>query len=205
MQPELAVHGSDLPQLDAGEREDQRIIGLFWDRDERAIADCAARYGPYLMTVARNLLPTEEDAEECVSETYWRAWNLIPPKRPDALRLFLARLTRTAAVDLLRNLRARKRIPAYLTEPYDELAEIVSGSPGPEDEAEGRRLSRAINAYLAGLSSDARIIFVLRYFYGEDMKTIASRLGCTSSKVRSALFRARTGLKTYLEQEEFDL
>ena len=205
MQPELDIHGSDAPEHNADEREDQRIIGLFWDRDERAIADCAARYGPYLMTVARNLLPTEEDAEECVSETYWRAWNLIPPKRPDILRLFLARLTRTAAVDLLRNLRARKRIPARLTEPYDELAEIVTGSPGPEDEAEEHRLSRAINAYLAGLSPNARIIFVLRYFYGEDLKTIAGRLGCTSSKVRSALFRARTGLRTHLEQEGFDL
>ena len=205
MLPDHAVRRSNALTPDAGKGEDQRIVGLFRNRDERAITECAARYGPYLMTVARNLLPTEEDAEECVSDAYWRAWNQIPPKCPDILRFFLARLVRTAAVDLLRRIRAQKRVPSHLTEPFDELSEIVSGSSGPEDEAEEHRLRDAVNAYLTGLSPDARIIFVSRYFYGDDLKTIAGRLGCSPAKVRSALFRARNGLKTYLEKEGFDL
>ncbi len=205
MNPELAVRSSDMPEADAETQADQRIVALFWDRDERAIADCAARYGPYLMTIARNFLPTEEDAEECVSDAYFRAWSMIPPKRPDFLRLFLARLTRTAAVDLLRKLRAEKRVPQRMTRPFDELEEIVTGSQGVEDEAEDNRLRAAIGDYLRTLAPDARIIFVSRYFYGDDLKDTAVRLGCTVSKVKSALFRARAGLRTYLEQEGFDL
>ena len=205
MAPELAARGSDAPEANAEAETDRRIVALFWDRDERAVAECAARYGPYLMTVARNFLPTEEDAEECVSDAYYRAWNQIPPKRPDYLRLFLARLTRTAAVDLLRKLGAKKRIPPHLTGPLDELDEIVTGSPGVEDEAEDHRLRDAVNHYLGTLSPDARIIFVSRYFYGDDVKTIAERLGFTVPKVKNALLRARTGLRTHLEQEGFDL
>ncbi len=89
MDPELAARGSDAPEANAEAETDRRIVALFWDRDERAVAVYAARCGPYLMTVARSFLPAEEDAEECVSSAYDRAWNQIPPKRPDFLRLFL--------------------------------------------------------------------------------------------------------------------
>ena len=196
---------ADEEREDAEVRENRRIMDLFWNRDERAIADCAARYGAYLMTVARNLLPSEEDAEECVSDAYLSAWNAIPPKRPDFLRLFLARLVRNSALDRLRALSAQKRIPSRMTEAIDELGEIVTGAENVEDAAENERLRCAINDWLRAQSPEIRSLFLERYFYGDEVKTIARRHDCTAAKVRSALARARTALKNHLEQEGFDL
>ena len=74
--------------------EDREIIALYWDRDERAITETDAKYGNYCFTVAENILGRREDSEECVNDTWLRAWNAIPPKRPMVLRTFLAKITR---------------------------------------------------------------------------------------------------------------
>lgn len=82
--------------------EDARIIALYWNRDEEAIRETDARYGPYCRTVARRILSDPEDVEECVSDTWMRAWNSIPPQWPGKLRAFLAKITRNLSLDRLR-------------------------------------------------------------------------------------------------------
>ena len=58
---------------------DSDIIRLFFDRDEQAIAETTAKYGKYCMTIAKDILDSEQDAEECVSDVYLKVWNSIPP------------------------------------------------------------------------------------------------------------------------------
>ena len=73
---------------------DSDIIRLFYDRDERAIAETAEKYGRYCMTIARDILDSEQDAEECVSDVYLKAWNSIPADEPASLKAYVAVLTR---------------------------------------------------------------------------------------------------------------
>lgn len=70
--------------------EDHQIIDLYWARNEQAITASDAKYGPYCRTVARNILWNEQDGEECVNDTWHRAWESMPPQRPSLLRAFLA-------------------------------------------------------------------------------------------------------------------
>ena len=185
--------------------QEREIVSMFLARNEDAIGEAEAACGRYCRAIAKNITGSDEDAEECVSDAYLSAWNAIPPKRPDFLRLFLARLVRNSALDRLRALSAQKRIPPRMTEALDELGEIVTGAENVEDAAENERLRCAINDWLRAQSPEIRSLFLERYFYGDEVKTIARRHDCTAAKVRSALARARTALKNHLEQEGFDL
>ena len=112
--------------------KDEQIIALYWDRDEHAIRETNIKYGAYCFSVAHRILNSREDSEECVSDTWLRAWNAMPPKRPDRLRLFLARITRNLSFDRYRLLTADKRGRGEIAVVLDELAECL---PAPTDVA----------------------------------------------------------------------
>ena len=61
---------------------DERIIELFWQRNEEAIALSQETYGSECFALSERILNCTEDAEECVNDTWLRAWNAIPPTRP---------------------------------------------------------------------------------------------------------------------------
>ena len=77
--------------------DDNDIIRLYWDRDDRAIRATAEKYGQYCGSIARNILNDRQDAEECVNDTYLRAWNAMPDLWPERLPPFLGRITRNLA------------------------------------------------------------------------------------------------------------
>ena len=79
--------------------DDTQIIDLYWDRDQGAITATAGKYGSFLHALSWNILRSHHDAEECVNDTYFRAWNAMPPERPDALRAWLGRITRNLSLD----------------------------------------------------------------------------------------------------------
>ena len=56
--------------------EDERIVLLYWDRDEAAISESSMKYGAYCTSIAQNILKNPADAEECVNDTWLHAWNL---------------------------------------------------------------------------------------------------------------------------------
>ena len=62
--------------------DDSRIIDLYFERDERAIEATDSKYGRLLRLVAFNILHSEEDSEECVDDTYIKAWGVMPPRLP---------------------------------------------------------------------------------------------------------------------------
>ncbi|MFR3921768.1 MAG: RNA polymerase sigma factor [Dysosmobacter welbionis] len=89
--------------------EDARIVELYWERDEAAIAESSAKYGGYCYQIAFRILALREDAEECVGDTWLRAWEAMPPSRPGRLDTFLGKITRNLSLDRWRALRAQKR------------------------------------------------------------------------------------------------
>ena len=62
-----------------GVMPDERIVELYWQRDESAIRQTADAYGDYCHYIAYNILHNREDAEESVNDTWLDAWaGLIP-------------------------------------------------------------------------------------------------------------------------------
>lgn len=185
--------------------EDNRIIQLFWSRDQRAITAAAEQYSGYCATIARSILCSVEDAEECVNDTWLAAWNAIPPHRPESLAAFLGKLTRNIALNRLKHDRADKRGGVDRPVPLDELTEIVSDTDTTEDECDRRALLDAINAWLAGLTPTKRAIFIRRCWYFEPVTEIAARYGMRENTVSATLRRLRASLRHYLTERGFSL
>lgn len=184
---------------------DTQIINLYWARSEEAIARTSAAYGGYCTAIAWNILHNREDTEECVSDTWHRAWRSMPPERPNPLRVWLGRITRNLALDRWRAERAGKRGGGQMDVLLSELEGCLPDGNTPERQLEDREIAEAINAWLRTLSYTARVIFVRRYWYGDDIAAIAKAMHMGQGAVKSSLFRARNSLKLHLEQEGITL
>jgi RNA polymerase sigma-70 factor (ECF subfamily) len=185
--------------------DDAKIVRLFWDRDEQAIPATADKYGSYCTAIAKNILGNNEDAEECVNDTYLNAWNSMPPHRPSVLSTFLGKITRNLSFDRYKHNTADKRGGGETTAVLDELLEIVSDTDSVEQEINRKELVKAIDTFLGTLSADKRGIFVRRYWYFDSISTIASRFGMTENNVSVKLNRTRLKLHNYLLERGFEL
>ena len=184
--------------------EDTKIIDLYFARNETAITETDQKYGTYCRSIAWNILQNHEDSEECVSDTWLRAWNAMPPQRPRVLRQFLAKITRNLSLDRFRADHAQKRGSGEVPLALEELKECV-GSGDPATDAERKLLEELIGQFLQQLSQRDRGVFLRRYFYMESHKDIAARYGMKEANVRLCLSRTRQRLREYLRKEDFPL
>ena len=184
--------------------EDTKIIDLYFARNETAITETDQKYGAYCRSIAWNILKNHEDSEECVSDTWLRAWNAMPPQRPRVLRQFLAKITRNLSLDRFQAGHAQKRGSGEVPLALEELKECV-GSGDPATDAERKLLEELIGQFLQQLSQRDRGVFLRRYFYMESHKDIAARYGMKETNVRLCLSRTRQRLREYLRKEDFPL
>ena len=180
---------------------DMAIIELYWGRDQSAIEKTVAQYGGYCFSIANGILNNREDSEECVSDTWLRAWNAIPPQRPGKLSLFLGKITRHLAFDKYKMDRAKKRGGTETALALAELEECVPASTTVEQIVEDHALNKIINAFLRSLPERECNIFLLRYWHNKTLAEIGERLSMKENNVKSSLFRSRKKLKAYLEKE----
>ena len=184
--------------------DDSKIVALYFERSEEALRESAAKYGSYCYQIAKNILSLHEDAEECVSDTWLKAWGVIPPQKPKKLSAFFGAITRNLALNRLEAFFAEKRGGVILPI-LDELAEVLSLDESEEDLVEKIVTKDAINSFLATLSPEVRKIFVQRYWYCRQIKEIARDFGKSESHVRVLLHRTRLAFKTHLERQNVRL
>ncbi|MCL2153790.1 MAG: sigma-70 family RNA polymerase sigma factor [Oscillospiraceae bacterium] len=181
---------------------DAEIIDLFWNREQDAITQTSKQYGNYCFAIANGILDNREDSEECVSDTWHRAWGAMPPQRPNKLSLFLGKITRHLAFDKYKMRKAQKRGGSEFSLVLDELDECIpSPNTTPQAIIEAEELERIINQFLHGLPERDCSIFLLRYWHNKPLAEIASRLGAKENNVKASLFRTRQKLKAHLEKE----
>lgn len=181
--------------------QDTQIINLYWARDEQAIAESQQSYGAYCHSIAFHILYDRDDADECVNDTWLRAWNAIPPKRPGRLSLFFGTITRNLSLDRWKGKHAMKRGNGEMMLALDELAECVPDGRSTEEAVEAAELERLINEFLHTLPERECNIFLRRYWYVEEYSDIAGRYGMNLNTVKTSLFRTRARLKSFLEKE----
>lgn len=185
--------------------EDCEIVRLYFARKEQAVRESEAKYGAYCRSIAANILDSGQDAEECVNDTWLRAWNAIPPQRPRILSAFLGRITRNLAFNRWRRDRAAKRGGGEVALALDELAECVSGADTVEGELDRAEFAGALNDFLASLPKAQRTAFLARYWYAQPLRTIAARQGRSEDAVAQSLARTRKKLRGYLTERGYDL
>ena len=181
--------------------EDERITGLFFERDEDALNESHIKYGAYCRKIACNILENDEDAEEILSDTLLKAWNAIPPARPERLGAYLGRIARNLALNRWESRRARGRGWDETARITDELEVCLPSGVTVENESDERTLRSLINSFLETLPKETRIVFVRRYWYLCPVRQIARSMGLTESCVKVMLHRTRNRFRDYLGKE----
>ncbi len=177
--------------------EDEKIVELFLSRAEKAIIETERKYDKYLKTISYNILQDEEDAKECVNDTYLKTWNSIPPNNPKFLKLYLAKITRNIALNKYKskNIKKRGSTIEIVIEELQECSNI-------DQKIQYDTLLQNINEFLTKLSKEKRKIFLERYWYFETIKEISKKNKISESNVKIILLRTREKLKEYLKEVE---
>ena len=180
--------------------DDQQIVALYHQRDERAIEETGRKYGSFCHRIAMNILSVPEDAEECVNDTWHAAWTRMPPDLPQFLGAFLGRITRNLSISRFRANRAKKRYHG-LEIMLSELDDCVPSSQNVESAIDQRQLSEFISAWLDSLPAEERALFVRRYWHGDEVRALAAECACTPNQMAQRMLKLRRSLKAFLEAE----
>lgn len=184
--------------------DDASIIDLYFKRNEQAIKETDLKYGKLCFKLASNMLNNIQDAEECVNDTYMTTWNTIPPTRPFRFSAFLCKITKNLALKKIEHETASKR-NRKMSLSIDELGDLVSGMPSPEDEILVKEVTSEVNKFLSKQKERDQMIFVKRYWYYESVSAIAKDFQITEKNASAILLRLRQKLKAHLMKEGFDI
>lgn len=181
--------------------EDDKIVDLYWNRDEAAISETRNKYGNYCYSIAYQILRNNEDAEESLNDSYLATWNAIPPHHPLNLKTFIGKITRRISIDRYRLLSADKRGSGEVALSFDELEECIPDDRNFRDSLKDELITEIINDFLSSIKESERKVFVCRYYYFESIEDIAKRFSFSQSKVKMILKRNRDRLKEELIKE----
>ena len=181
--------------------DDAKIVDLYWSRSEQAISETEAKYGRYCRTISYNILADTSDAEECVNDTWLKAWNSMPTHRPSLLAPYLGKLARWLSLNRLRDENSLKRGGGELPLALDELAETLDSGMDTARELEIKELNRELRHLLDELGKKERDVFISRYWYVASIAEIAEKSGFSESKVKTMLYRTRKKLLQQLKEE----
>lgn len=183
--------------------EDSEIIALYFARDESALRETEDKYGDYCLAIARRILESREDAQECLNDTLLRAWNAIPPTRPSIFPVWLGKITRNLSLTR-RQAATRLKRGGEADVIFSEL-NMQAQDGSPEENLNLQQLAEDIGNFLKTIRPQARLAFIGRYYYFDSIPAIAAHLGLSDRQVSQLLHRARKGLRRYLEERGYSI
>lgn len=179
---------------------DKTIVELYWKRDPQAISETEKTYGVLCRSVSYNILQSHEDAEECTNDTWYKAWDTMPPQRPSSLRAYLCRIVRNLSIDRWRRRSSQKR-GGGMEVLLEELEDCLPPGPSAETEVELREVATVIEQWLEEQTAENRVLFLRRYWFGFSVQELARWSGYTGPQVSQKLLKLRRVLRKRLEQE----
>ncbi len=183
--------------------EDEKIIGLYWNRDEKAIEETDFKYKKYLFSVAFNIVHDSLDCEECLNDTYLGAWNAIPPSHPKILKAFLTVIMRRTAIKRYHKSQRKGVVPSEMTVSLSELEDFIAGDDDVGAEFDAVKLGSVVSNFVRSLTDRRQFIFISRYYVADPIDVIASDLNLSRSTVNKELAVIRQALKEKLESEGY--
>ena len=182
--------------------DDDKIVSLYWQRNETAINETQLKYGKYIFSIANGILHSTQDAQECENDTYLALWTSIPPGRPDVLSAFIGKIVRRISINKWKSNTAQKRGGGEIVLALEELDNCVDAN-NTENTYEQQELTWVLNQFLSSLSETERNVFLCRYWYMDSIKAISEYSGFTQSKITSMLHRTRDKLRKRLSEEGY--
>ena len=182
---------------------DEKIIQLYFSRDEKAIEETTIKYGSYCYKIANNILKNRQDSEECLNDTWMQTWDTIPPIQPVYFNLFLAKIVRNLSFNKYRNKYAQKRGRGEVALVLEELEECLAGHLDVEALYIAEELQATINKFVRALPEGEGNVFIRRYFYSDSIKDISVRYRISENNIRVMLNRTRNKLRDRLEKEGY--
>lgn len=180
--------------------EDSHIVNLFFERSEQALTELSEKYEKLCRRISVNILGNEDDAQECINDSYLGLWNTIPPERPENLKYYLCRIVRNNAIKRYHANTALKRNSRYDVA-LQELEECLPDENSIEKVLSAAEITELIDSFLEYQKKENRIIFVRRYFFGDSITEIAERMKMSENNISVRLNRMRKSLKNHLEKE----
>ena len=185
--------------------DDDKIVELYWERNEKAIEETDFKYKKYLFSIAYNIVHDRLDCEECLNDTYLGAWNAIPPTKPSVLKAFLTTIIRRIAIKRYHSNMRQNVIPSEMAASLSELEDFVAGDEDVSADFDAERLGHVISDFVRSLSERRQFIFMSRYYVADPIDTIASDLSLSRSMVNKELAAIRSALKEKLESEGYSI
>lgn len=185
--------------LEGEDMDDSYIIELYLARNEQAIKETDVKYGRLCFRIAENILGNKEDSEECVNDTYWKVWNLIPPTIPNNFMAFISKIVRNISLKKNEFIHAQKRTP-NVNVAFEELEYILSDDR-IANEFDEQDIASLIDDFLRNEKESVRNVFIRRYYFFDSIKEISERYLFTEVKVKNILYHTRKKLRKYLEKE----
>lgn len=190
-------------ELQVATLNDEKIVALYWQRDELAIKETDRKYGKFLLAIANNIVHNLRDNEECLSDTYIGAWNAMPPAKPVFLQSFLATIMRRIAINRFHANNCQKRVASEFSVSLSELEDFIADESNVETQIETKELGKIISDFVRALPDRQMYIFISRYYIADPILTISKELGCSVSTVKRELEAIKKGLKKRLESEGY--
>ncbi|MEX0799983.1 MAG: sigma-70 family RNA polymerase sigma factor [Dehalococcoidia bacterium] len=145
------------------------------------------------------MLGAPQPAEDATQDTFVAAFRAVARFRQGSFRAWLLRIAANACYDELRRRRSRPQVPLQPRGDDERPAtEAAATDEPPEQRAERRELSAAIEAALAALPADQRLAIILRDVQGFAYEEIAQATGASLGTVKSRIARGRAALRDYL-------
>lgn len=182
---------------------DEKIIQLYFNRDEKAIEETSIKYGSYCYKIANNILRNRQDSEECLNDTWMQTWDSIPPTHPVHFNLFLAKIVRNLSFNKYRNKYTQKRGRGEIALVLEELEECLAGHSDVEALYIVEELQETINTFVRALPEREGNVFIRRYFYSDSIKDISVRYRMSENNIRVMLNRTTNKLRDRLEKEGY--
>ena len=181
--------------------DDEKIIELFFKRDQQAIRELDIKYGKICHNLSYNIVNSRQDAEECVNDAYLGAWNAIPPVHPNPLLSYIVKIVRNISLKIYWRKEAAKRSSHY-TIALEEIEACIAAPNTVEAEIDARELARSIESFLDTLTTENRVIFMRRYWFADSYNDIAEFMGLSEKNISIRLSRIREKMKQYLIERE---
>ena len=179
------------------------IVEQLFGREEAVLETLPRLYGKLCSHIAYHILKDTQDVEECLNDTWYQAWESIPPNHPASLKAYLAKLARNNALNMTKAKNAQKRQVQIMAQSLDEIDEIIGdGRDFSESSVNNLYISQILNRFLDTLPTSERIVFVRRYFYMDSISETADFCGLSEGHVKVMLHRMRKKCRKAFEQEE---
>lgn len=200
--PRVALRPERLPRpsrpLDLSREED--LVAALKDGDDDAFAILVKAYRDRLHSVARRFFSEEEDARDAVQEAFLAAYRAIDRFEGNAkISTWLHRVVVNAC---LMKLRSRRRKPEQSLDAAATETLVSHASGSAQDELEGHEVTQYVRAAIATLPEPHRSVLRLREIEERDTRETAEALAISPAAVKTRLHRARTALRSSLENSD---